>query len=206
MRVRACDIPSDSFLSPIGPDLPAGLPFDWRPYVCVAWFDGTAEPGRWVEVGRTYYGDSDAVSRAKEDVSALEALLTPKRLGLAFLPRLRTDFGLVQGVDALVERGDLPVDSVRLTLQPMTPTGRRSKYPARLDFSAYRRTTRGDNGSHGTVWYLQDGSVGKATVDYWRNHVHHHAEFKLMDGEVAVRLLTRCDDPRTGERIELHRA
>lgn len=53
--------------------------------------------------------------------------------------------------------------------------------------------------------YLRDGSMGKAVIHYWRNHVYYGAYFKIIDGAIALNVLnyraTPNDDP-----VELYRA
>ena len=96
----------------------------------------------------------------------------------------------------------VPENRVMLSLHPLTKTGKNAKYPVEVFFNSYGKN---DNGSHGTVSYLRDGSMGKAVIHYWRNHVYYGAYFKIIDGAIALNVLnyraTPNDDP-----VELYRA
>lgn len=175
------------------------FPFDNKPYLCRTVVKYERETGQVFADERFYYGDADAVAAVKANVAKLEHMLTPAVTGVPSLPSLRTNFARIKAVDSVVT---VPENRVTLSLHPLTKTGKNAKYPVEVCFSSYGKN---DNGSHGTVSYLRDGSIGKAVVHYWRNHVYYGAYFKIIDGAIALNVLnyraTPSDDP-----VELYRA
>ena len=175
------------------------FPFDNRPYLCHTVVKYERETGQVFANERFYYGDADAVAAVKANVAKLEHMLTPAVTGVPSLPSLRTNFARIESVDSVVK---VPENRVMLSLHPLTKTGKNAKYPVEVFFNSYGKN---DNGSHGTVSYLRDGSIGKAVIHYWRNHVYYGAYFKIIDGAIALNVLnyraTPNDDP-----VELYRA
>ena len=175
------------------------FPFDNKPYLCRTVVKYERETGQVFADERFYYGDADAVAAVKANVAKLEHMLTPAVTGVPSLPSLRTNFARIEAVDSVVT---FPENRVTLSLHPLTKTGKNAKYPVEVFFNSYGKN---DNGSHGTVSYLRDGSMGKAVVHYWRNHVYYGAYFKIIDGAIALNVLnyraTPNDDP-----VELYRA
>lgn len=175
------------------------FPFDNRPYLCHTVVKYERETGQVFADERSYYGDADAVAAVKANVAKLEHMLTPAVTGVPSLPSLRTNFARIESVDSVVK---VPENRVMLSLHPLTKTGKNAKYPVEVFFNSYGKN---DNGSHGTVSYLRDGSIGKAVIHYWRNHVYYGAYFKIIDGAIALNVLnyraTPNDDP-----VELYRA
>lgn len=187
-------------------DLSALFPFDNREYVCLVPIKYERATGEVLEESHIYYADREAIDSFIPDVGALEALLGPDVLGLPALPTLQTRFNLLRSVPRPVDKRDLPENSVRLTLSPSTPTGKKARYPVTVSYNAYKRTHGPLDGSHGTVSYLVDGSIGKAELNYWHSHIHYGARFKLIDGKIALSVLTYCDNPSTCKKVELYRA
>lgn len=187
-------------------DLSTLFPFDNREYVCLVPIRYERVTGEILEESHIYYADREAIDSFIPDVRALEALLEPDVLGLPALPALQTRFNLFRPVPSPVDKCDLPENSVRLTLSPLTPTGKKARYPVTVRFNAYRQARGPIDGSHGNVSYLRDGSIGKAQLNFWYGHVHYGAHFKLIDGRIALSVLTYCDNPSTGKKIELYRA
>lgn len=175
------------------------FPFDNKPYLCHTVVKYERETGQVFADERIYYGDADAVAAVKANVAKLEHMLTPAVTGVPSLPSLRTNFARIEAVDSVVT---FPENRVTLSLHPLTKTGKNAKYPVEVCFNSYGKN---HNGSHGTVSYLRDGSMGKAVIHYWRNHVYYGAYFKIIDGAIALNVLnyraTPNDDP-----VELYRA
>lgn len=175
------------------------FPFDNKPYLCRTVVKYERETGQVFADERFYYGDADAVAAVKANVAKLEHMLTPAVTGVPSLPSLRTNFARIEAVDSVVT---VPENRVTVSLHPLTKTGKNAKYPVEVCFNSYGKN---DNGSHGTVSYLRDGSIGKAVIHYWRNHVYYGAYFKIIDGAIALNVLnyraTPNDDP-----VELYRA
>lgn len=186
-------------------DLSTLFPFDNREYVCLVPIRYERVTGEILEESHIYYADRKAIDSFTPDVGALEALLEPDVLGLPALPTLQTRFNLLRSVTKPVDKCDLPENSVRLTLSPLTPTGKKARYPVTVRFNAYRQTRGPLDGSHGTVSYLRDGSIGKAQLNFWHGHVYYGARFKLIDGRIALSVLTYCDNPSTCKKVELYR-
>lgn len=175
------------------------FPFDNKPYLCHTVVKYERETGQVFADERSYYGDADAVAAVKANVAKLERMLTPAVTGVPSLPSLRTNFARVEAVDSVVK---VPENRVMLSLHPLTKTGKNAKYPVEVFFSSYGKN---DNGSHGTVSYLRDGSMGKAVIHYWRNHVYYGAYFKIIDGAIALNVLNYRAAP-DDDPVELYRA
>lgn len=187
--------PEPSMEAP-GYDLGSRFPFVCKPYVCLANVRLDRETGEVYEEDRTWYADEEAIRAFSADLGAVEGLLSPEAVGIPSLPSLRTNLRLAVPLSAPVPRDRLPQNSVRLTLRPLTPTGRKARYPVSIAFSAYNDyTARTGIGSHGVVSYLADGSVGKAVSDYWSGSVHYRARFRLDGGRLVLGSLTYDDDP-----------
>ena len=177
-----------------------------KEYVCFVSMAINRKNGEVVEQSRAYYADSEAIEKAKHDVIALEKMLSPEKLGIASLPTLVTNFRMVKPVADVCSIDDLPRNHVILTLKPYTPTGRDARYPVTIGVSSYKETMSASNGSHGSVSYLRDGSIGKAQFHFWKDHIYYGAHFKIINGEIALNVLTYSDDPSSGKKIELYRA
>lgn len=103
------------------------------------------------------------------DVAEMEDMLA----SLGVTPSLRTDMAIAKHGAMNSER------SLRFYETGKTPSGRLPKYPFSAMYNAYgaRPIGRYDvpegpmTGSHGTLWYLPSGTVGKADVHHWRNNV-----------------------------------
>ena len=72
--------------------------------------------------------------------------------------------------------------------------GKSGKYPRALAFNLYQEGYPGDggqNGSHGTVYFLKEGTPGKAVFDTWSSHVHYHVQAKIINGVLRVSYIDR---------------
>lgn len=72
--------------------------------------------------------------------------------------------------------------------------GKSGKYPRALAFNLYQAGypgDRGQNGSHGVVYFLKDGTPGKAMFDTWESHVHYHIQAKIINGVLRVSFIDR---------------
>lgn len=187
-------------------EFPDGFPYSNREYLCHVPVRFDRESGEVVEETHIYYGDRRAIDGFRPDVAMLEDMLRPENVGIPSLPELVSDFKLVKQPAKVAQIEDLPENCIRLMLRPFTPTGKNARYPMSIGFNAYKRSMPGGNGSHGTVSYLRDGSVGKAEIHFWRNHVHYGARYKLINGRIALNVLTYCDNLATGNKVELFRA
>lgn len=88
--------------------------------------------------------------------------------------------------------------------------GKTGKYPRGLFFRLYQPSARDgmtENGIHGTVLYLKDGTPGKATIDTWRDHAHFRIQAKLINGKMHVSYVDRNVMPDVkGKRIYDYRS
>jgi hypothetical protein len=174
-----------------------GFPFGNRKYVCLTRSRFDRESGLTVIDSRGYYADEEALSRVGADIKRLEGMLTSDVTGIESLPRLETNLSLMTPVTD--PNSEFPYSLASLSLRPLTPTGRKSKYPVTVNFTAYRHKLGEDNdGSHGTISYLYGGGIGKAEIYFWHQHVGFGAHYKLIDGRIALNVLEYCDDPSVG--------
>lgn len=118
------------------------------------------------------------------DVATMEAMLA----ALGVTPVLRTDMTLARRGAMNSER------TLRFYETGLTPTGKLPKYPLSAHYMAYEAKPIGRygvpegpmTGSHGTVWYLPDGTVGKADVNHWRNNVRWGVSYRRDCGGVFI--------------------
>lgn len=183
------------------PNGPFGFyPFPPGQYVCIARMRYDKERGEVYEDSRTYFADSRAVEQFFDDVLSVEELLDGNALGLPSLPALRTDLSRIVAVDSLVT--SIPFNAVNMTISPLTPTGKKPRYVSSAGYSAFLGRDfddpncyrgLGEKGSCGAFWYLDNGSVGKAEIDYWDGTVHYKVKFKLIDKVLAVGNISYSD-------------
>ena len=135
-----------------------------------------------------YYGDEFAVLHLVKDIQRLESmidgLVTPVRVDLI------EPVTVTSQCDAHLRNYAL------MELNPPTKTGRKPKYTMRVSFEAFEPTAPfapidnnlfpGNTGATGTIEYCQDGSVGKASINYWNNHVHKGYSWAIVDGELVI--------------------
>ena len=72
----------------------------------------------------------------------------------------------------------------RIMCTPYTKTGKKSKYPLYLHFTTDLRIL--DHETHGQLYYAQDGSIGKANVYVWINHVGYLYYFKTIGKTLVI--------------------
>lgn len=79
--------------------------------------------------------------------------------------------------------------------------GKTRKYPRALFFHLYEVVGMEcpTHGVHGTIYYLADGTPGKAVLDSWHNHVHHHIQARIIDGVLRVSFIDRNVLPDTSK-------
>lgn len=79
------------------------------------------------------------------------------------------------GSDIRYEPSRLGMDDyTRLYMLPLTPTGKKPKYPLTMKFvllsqdEHWSRSTTGGTEIFGQIWYLQNGEIGKAKIVCWK--------------------------------------
>ena len=71
----------------------------------------------------------------------------------------------------------------RLICSPYTPTGKESKYPVSLSFMT--DLSKMDE-THGEIFYLKSGEIGKAEVNIWTKGIGYFYKLKIIDGYLAI--------------------
>lgn len=82
--------------------------------------------------------------------------------------------------------------SVYFECTPYTPTRKLSKYPLILHYS-----TADINpvfSYFGEIYYMRDGSIGKARMIFWLDHTLYVIELAIRDGALCVRKFSRTKD------------
>lgn len=183
-----------------------GAPFGNREYV--SWGTATIEreTGQIFNQQRFFYADDDALRSFELDLNDLESMLSGAALGIPSLPPLHTDCTLLVPVNSLRE---LPGNCAKLEILPLTKTGRTPKFPIAIHFSAYELIDDvrllGENGSHGSLYYLQNKSLGKAEAHYWNHGVYYGIHWKLIGGELRIGSIEYADK-QLPERIQIYRS
>ncbi|WP_302796908.1 hypothetical protein [Adlercreutzia equolifaciens] len=184
--------------SPCGPF--GFYPFPAGQYVCLASLRYDSKTGEVYEDSRSYYANRVAVELFLNDLCYAESLLDGSKLGLPSLPALRTDAARFVALDDLV--GRIPPNTISMSIAPLTPTGKKPRYISSARFSSYLIPDYddpncyrgfGEKGSGGTFWYLENGSIGKAEIDYWDGTVHFRVKFKTVAGNLVVSNISYSD-------------
>lgn len=107
---------------------------------------------------------------AKEDVLSLNRFLSEGHMNDPEIP-----FFLIHEKDILFEPSQPSLDDyTRLFTLPLTPTGKKPKYPLELSFCTlsqdehWQASTEGGKEIFGQIWYLSNGEIGKARVICWK--------------------------------------
>lgn len=178
------------------------FPFENKKYVCESTMRLNCDTGQIFEESRWFYADDIAKKEVLIDIGKLEKLIDRDVLGLPNLPELKTNTSLIAALNELCS--ETPDNHICLFETPLTPSGKVSKYPINILFNSYGKPksinnkygrSTVTNGSHGMIYYLADGSIGKADVDYWNNHVHYHIDYKTVKGALVVGRVKYLDNP-----------
>ena len=163
--------------------------FENKPYLCFGSIRYAKDSGEILSDDRFYCADHDALRGFKLDLDDLESMAVGSVLGIPSLPKLVTNMNLLEPA---VGEGSPVTNCAKLELRPLTKTGRKAKYPVVVHFAAreivdcgFGLTTEGD-GSHGSIFYCQDGSMGKATVHYHLRGAYYGVRWKMVDGRLLI--------------------
>lgn len=154
-----------------------------RKLVCLRRLRANSDTGEVVEDKRTYYADSTALESVSLRIAWLESQLDDPGLGISSARWARSNVGLIR--PCARPFGESPFNFASLEIIPPTPSGKRPKYYASISFHAYAAGYE-MNGSHGEMRLLPSGAIGRADLNYWRNHEHLHVEWRTIGGTVAV--------------------
>ena len=127
------------------------------------------------------YIDLDSANRK----AAKEALLfidTYIRESKQLSPRIPG--GIHIPVDEMYFTPNLNTGYTRIMCTPYTKTRKKSKYPLHLHFTTDLRVK--DDETHGQLYYAQDGSISKANVYIWINHVGYFYYFKTIGKTLII--------------------
>ena len=144
-------------------------------------------------------------------------MLDPKALGVDVLPHLVTNLAKCRTMDE-APSGMFPDDVTFLTLTPLTPSGRKPKFPVAIHFDAYDRVpvTVGEpgvigwssrvelDGSGGTLSFLPDGGIGKADIGYSYGDISYGVSWRLVRGQVAVSSVRYSDKAKDVFDLKLY--
>lgn len=170
------------------PDLDCieSCPFTGELLTCLSWSSGQ----------KLWYANRAACARFATDLAKVESKTAAVTIREAGIPRLETAPELILPTAA----GEEPSHGgfVSLEICPLTPTGRKPKYPIEVHFSAYTTAVKSSqithDGSHGTLCYLPSGEVGKADIHYWQERVRHTVSLRMRNGVLAPAYILRQGD------------
>lgn len=107
---------------------------------------------------------------AKEDILSLNCFLSEGHMNDPEIPVF-----LIHEKDIRFEPSQPSLDDyTRLFTLPLTPTGKKPKYPLELSFCTlsqdehWQASTEGGKEIFGQIWYLSNGEIGKARVICWK--------------------------------------
>jgi hypothetical protein len=189
-----------------------GFPFSNREYVCKESHSYDKSTGQVFTSCLTWYGDATAKTAVKKDVRMLESLIHSDSVGIEALPKLEADFSLVHAISK--PRKNLPENAVTLTLNPPTPTGRNPKYPVTVRYSAYpdypsasssieEMRAYSHDGSHGSICYFPDATIGRADVCFWNRGVFYGVHYRIINRKISVSFIEYAGSP-SEDRITLY--
>lgn len=86
-----------------------------------------------------------------------------------------------------------PCNHTKLEIIPLTPTGKKPKYKAFVRFATFKGDYHKDwgNDTFGDIYYLQDGTIGKAKIIMWRDKVLTVVHLKIIDNELKIYKIDR---------------
>lgn len=166
----------------------ASFPFGAREYPTLVIPHRSQETGEVVWSETSYYADPGALEEVCKVISTLEFIEEQALLGIPAVPVLKTDLKLMKPATSC----NVVPDENRATLSvnPLTPTGRKPKYPVSVSFNSYRQFYgKPDVGSHGTIDFLSDATPAKADICYWLSGEGYAASFRLVGDMPALTLL-----------------
>lgn len=155
-------------------------PFTGELLTCLSWPNGSK---RW-------YANSSVCARFAADLAKVESKTAAVTIREAGIPRLETNLALILPTAAGEEPS--PDGFAALKICPLTPTGRKPKYPIEVHFSAYKGMS--GNGSHGTLCYLPSGEIGKADIHYWQDRVRHTVSLRMKDDTLTPSYILKQRD------------
>ena len=118
----------------------------------------------------TLFIDGENRLTAKEDILSLNCFLSDGHMNDPEIPVF-----LIHEKDIRFEPSQPSLDDyTRLFTLPLTPTGKKPKYPLELSFCTlsqdehWQASTEGGKEIFGQIWYLSNGEIGKARVICWK--------------------------------------
>ena len=166
----------------------ASFPFGAREYPTLVIPHRSQETGEVVWSETNYCADPAALEEVCKVISTLEFIEEQALLGIPAVPVLKTDLKLMKPATSC----NVVPDENRATLSvnPLTPTGRKPKYPVSVSFNSYRQFYgKPSVGSHGTIDFLPDATPAKADIYYWLSGEGYAASFRLVGDMPTLTLL-----------------
>ena len=82
-----------------------------------------------------------------------------------------------------------PCNYTRLSILPLTPTGKQPKYKYMVRFATFKGNyiKEWGNDTFGEIYYLQSGKIGKVRIIFWRDKLLTVIHLKLSDnGDLII--------------------
>ncbi len=121
-----------------------------------------------------------------KDICFVNQILENERIGIdrPFIPELNYD------VDPCFKG---PCNYSKLKVLPLTPTGKSPKYKYCVRFATFKGDYLKDwgNDTFGDLYYLPDGSIGKARIIMWRDKMLTVVHMKLVDNQLSISKIER---------------
>lgn len=166
----------------------ASFPFGDREYPTLVIPHRSQETGEVVWSETSYCADPVALEEVCKVISTLEFIEEQALLSIPSVPVLKTDLKLMKPVTSCSVVPD--ENRATLSVNPLTPTGRKPKYPVSVSFNSYRQFYGKPNvGSHGTIDFLPDATPAKADIYYWLSGEGYAASFRLVGDMPTLTLL-----------------
>ena len=193
-RIAANAPTSTEIRIPEGVDF-ARFPFLTFPMVSKSNATVDRETGEVFEEQRWYWIGNEGFGYVLEVIGIVTALIAEASNRVPSLPRLHFDISMLSPVPANNSNLDTGNDGhVLAKWKPLTKTGRKSKYPVELMWSAYLGVAGDRDGSHGTISLLQSGEVGKADCHFWIKKTRYSLYGRIKEGIFGLSRVTYSDD------------
>lgn len=136
--------------------------------------------------GRYYFADKDVLEKIIFDMSRLESMLSYAQI-TSTIPKLSSDLSLLTYIDPnnfdLASWDGYCESCPHLIIED-------KRYPNKVIVSCHNFTERS---SHAYLWYSNEGALGKATVHYHLDVIHHTCRYSSKKGELYLQRVIRDD-------------
>lgn len=131
---------------------------------------------------------------ATQDILSLNPLIKPLGINRS-INKEKLRFGNIRAIET----------NCHVATIPRTPSGKSPKYPQKLCFFTTDHGFDVKDDLFGTIYYLKDGSIGKADMVIWDNDVCYSINFALISGKLALNIAYK-QSAKDAVKIQIYKA